>query len=111
MMFLNRSKSSQKKKKSPIQSHSFCPKSIHIGKVTLVPIPRRLLPHSQLRSFANMLLSTQNILFLAIPLLNSNPFRAGFQPATPIKPSLTPSRAPQSPVPLSGNNSYRRDGD
>lgn len=84
-MFINRSISSQKK--SPVQSHSFCPKSIHIRKVTLAPNPRRLLPHSQLRGFANVLLSTWNILLFCNPTPKSLPLRA---PGTPIKPPLTP---------------------
>lgn len=92
MMFINRSKSSQKKSYS---ISFFCPKSIHIGKVTLVPIPRRLLPHFQLRGFANVLLSTWNSLLSCNPTPKfSHSLRAGLQPTTAIKPSPTPPVVP-----------------
>lgn len=88
-MFINRSISSEKN--SPVQSHSFCPKSIHIKKVTHVPNPRRLLPHSQLRGFVTCFLPPEISSFFAIPLWNPPPLRA---PATPIKPPLTPTASP-----------------
>lgn len=89
MMFINKSKS------SPTQSYSFCPRNIHTGKVTLITIPRRLLLHSQLRGVVNVLLSTCNSLLSC----NSTPkfcptFRAGLQPTTLTKPSLTNPQLP-----------------